>query len=162
MSLDNFVDVVLPFMEREIKSDLMADKGYVKSVVGLEQERVKRLDEIGGYTKLFFVPDEEFEYDPKILIWKKSTPEEVANNLEKLIKYLKTIDKELWKRGELEENIINWIKEQDLNNGEVLWPMRAALSGEKASPSPFELAEVLGKDRTVIRLEKAKNALQNG
>ncbi|MBU0732274.1 glutamate--tRNA ligase [Patescibacteria group bacterium] len=161
-SLDEFEKVALPFMERDIKSDLMADKGYVKSVLALEQERVKKLDEVGKYTKLFFTPDDQLRYDPELLVWKKSTPEEAKDNLEKIIEYFKTIDEQQWNRGDLEENTINWIKEQGLKNGDVLWPVRAALSGEKASPSPFELAEVLGKKRSLIRLEKAKSSLQKG
>jgi len=43
----------------------------------------------------------------------------------------------------------------------MLWPMRAALSGKKASPGPFEIAEVLGKKTTIKRIEKAIEILQN-
>ena len=39
--------------------------------------------------------------------------------------------------------------------GEVLWPLRVSLSGRKASPGPFEIAEILGKAETLLRLQKA-------
>ncbi|MFH1536649.1 MAG: glutamate--tRNA ligase [Patescibacteria group bacterium] len=160
MDLDKFVDICIPFMEKEIKSDLMADRDYVKKVLMLEQERVKKLDEIGEFTKYFFIDDVELKYDKDILIWKKDAPEKICNNLELLINKLKEIDESNWSREGLEKEIINWIKNNDLSNGEILFPMRAALSGEKNSPSPFEIADVLGKNRVINRLQIAIGGLQ--
>ena len=160
MDLDKFVDICIPFMEKEIKSDLMADREYVKKVLALEQERVKKLDEIGEYTKYFFIDDAELKYDKEILIWKKDAPEKIINNLEKLIKKLTEIEEANWSGGDLEKNIIDWIKNNDLSNGEILFPMRAALSGQTKSPSPFEIADVLGKNRVINRLQIAISSLQ--
>jgi glutamyl/glutaminyl-tRNA synthetase len=44
-------------------------------------------------------------------------------------------------------------------NGNVLWPMRVALSGRAASPSPFELAWALGREETARRLDAAISVL---
>ncbi len=41
----------------------------------------------------------------------------------------------------------------------VLWPMRVALSGKEKSPDPFTLGELLGKERTLERIEKALQLL---
>lgn len=41
----------------------------------------------------------------------------------------------------------------------VLWPMRVALSGKEKSPDPFTLAELLGKERTIERIENASQLL---
>lgn len=41
--------------------------------------------------------------------------------------------------------------------GEVLWPMRIALSGKEKSPDPFTLAATLGKTETLARLTHAQN-----
>src|SRR3989338_8810048 len=41
------------------------------------------------------------------------------------------------------------------DRGELLWPLRAALSGRKASPGPFEIAAILGKKETLRRLDSA-------
>ena len=117
------------------------------------------MDEVGEMVKFFFVENDKLDYEASLLIWKKSTPEETKNNLEKLINKLKEVDEMQWDRGQLEEIIINWNKEQGLGNGDVLWPMRAALSGEKASPSPFEIAEMLGKEKTLTRLHNAFDML---
>ena len=42
-------------------------------------------------------------------------------------------------------------------SGELLWPLRVALTGQKASPSPFEIAEILGKEKTLKRIQQAEN-----
>jgi glutamyl-tRNA synthetase len=45
------------------------------------------------------------------------------------------------------------------SRGDVLWPMRFALSGREKSPDPFTLAEILGKEETIARLQAAIEVL---
>ena len=46
------------------------------------------------------------------------------------------------------------------NKGYLLWPLRVALSGKEASASPFEIAEILGKEKTLQRLSATIDKLQ--
>jgi len=39
--------------------------------------------------------------------------------------------------------------------GQVLWPLRVALSGKEKSPDPFTLCYILGKKETLLRLDNA-------
>ena len=39
--------------------------------------------------------------------------------------------------------------------GEMLWILRVALTGKRASASPFEIAAILGRDKTIKRLKEA-------
>ncbi len=48
-----------------------------------------------------------------------------------------------------------WDYATEVGRGEVLWPMRVALSGREKSPDPFALAEMLGKQETLKRLDYA-------
>ena len=41
------------------------------------------------------------------------------------------------------------------SRGELLHPIRFALSGLDKSPDPFTIAEILGKNETLSRLQKA-------
>jgi glutamyl-tRNA synthetase len=43
--------------------------------------------------------------------------------------------------------------------GEVLWPMRVALTGQAKSPDPFTVASILGKEETIKRLIHAEQIL---
>ncbi len=50
-----------------------------------------------------------------------------------------------------------WELATEKGRGLVLWPMRVALSGKEKSPDPFILAETLGKEETIRRLNYALN-----
>ena len=48
----------------------------------------------------------------------------------------------------------------EVGKGDVLWPVRYALSGKDVSPDPFILLEVLGKEESVKRIDKAIKLLE--
>ena len=48
-----------------------------------------------------------------------------------------------------------WDFATEKGRGEVLWPMRVALTGQAKSPDPFTVAELLGKTETISRLTYA-------
>ena len=125
--------------------DVEADFSYIKKVVALEQERLVKLADIADKTVYFF---KEPAYEAGLLIWKNLSQDEIKNNLNEL----KSKIESLVDFNDLEKNILAWLKEGDKKNGDYLWPMRVALTGLKASPSPFEVASVLGKDETLKRL----------
>jgi len=41
----------------------------------------------------------------------------------------------------------------------LLWPLRVALTGKKTSAGPFEIAEILGKEKTLKRIKEAINII---
>jgi glutamyl/glutaminyl-tRNA synthetase len=45
------------------------------------------------------------------------------------------------------------------DRGELLWPLRVALTGKEASAGPFEIAEILGKEKTLQRIKEAKEKI---
>jgi nondiscriminating glutamyl-tRNA synthetase len=55
----------------------------------------------------------------------------------------------------LEASLIAFIKDRGWTNGDTLWPLRVALTGRRASPSPFDVAWTLGKVKTLSRIERA-------
>lgn len=122
---------------------------FAKKIVSLEQTRMKKLSEIGELTKFFFT--EKLEYDPELLIWKKMELKEVKKNLEIILKSLSEIGN--FDQKTL-ENALLPLREKH-GTGELLWPLRVALSGQKASPGPFEIMEVLGKEKSLKRIERA-------
>ena len=55
-----------------------------------------------------------------------------------------------------EAKLFNLEKNYPLENkGYLLWPLRVALSGRSASAGPFEIAEILGKEKTLQRIKDA-------
>lgn len=52
-----------------------------------------------------------------------------------------------------------WPYAEQEGRGSVLWPVRMSLSGKQKSPDPFVLAEVLGREETLSRIQTAINLL---
>lgn len=148
LSLDQLLGYCKPYLPE-------ANNHYLQQVLRLEQERLKKLTDITELTDFFF--KDTLEYEPSLLVWKKSTPEQTKQALQRVGDYLATLTD--WSSAGLETTVLTWIKDQGLHNGDVLWPLRAALSGHKASPPPFAIAAVLGKARSLARVQQAIHLL---
>ncbi len=141
------------FAQAGIKADLK----FLEKVVATEKNRIKKIADIIEATSFFF---SQPKYKSELLIWKKLSRGEVAKNLEILSEKLETISEKKINEKDLEKEIIDSIKSQGVGVGDMLWPMRVALSGRQASPSPFEIAAVLGKTETIKRIKKAIEKLK--
>lgn len=160
LKLDKLVELCKPFLQENLKKTAREEArqaDYIKKVVALEQERLKKLSEIGELTEFFFV--DELKYKPELLIWKKMSKKDVKKNLEEVYEQLEKIPAKNWTNDSIEDSVMNYIKNKQGKVGEYLWPMRAALTGRKASPGPFEVAEVLGKDVSLNRIKVGINKL---
>lgn len=169
-SLDELVELCEPYLEKHLKR--IADEGrafvkiaadsrrmaeYAKKVIALEQERLKKLSEIGELTEFFFV--EKPEYPAELLIWKNLPKEKIKNNLKQVCEQLEKIPEENWTNNSIEEGLTSYIQSKGGKVGEYLWPLRAALTGRQASPGPFDVAEVLSREESLKRVKEAINKL---
>ena len=128
---------------------------YISKVLALEQPRLKKLSEIKDKTDYFFAsPD----YDVELLRWKDQVGDDVRKSIDRSIELLSKIESQNPPVSNL-EHIFLPAAEEAGDRGRLLWPLRAALSGKKASPGPFELMAVLGRDESLARLENAREKL---
>lgn len=123
---------------------------YLKKVLVVEQERLIKLSDVGEENKFFFVDDIKVDFED--MRWKESTPENTRENLLKAKSVLSVISEENWKLENIEKLLLEAAGEK---RGDLLFPLRAALTGEKRSPSPFQVAWVLGKAESTRRLDEA-------
>lgn len=151
LSLEELYNHALPFFET-VEYFNIKDVELLKRALPLERERVTTLAELPEALKFVF---ELPKYDSKILIWKKNTVTEAKNILLELTVLLNNFSVQQWKANTMQAKVGEWITENGYGNGNVLWPLRVALSGQEKSPGPFEIAEVLGKDETMCRLKEA-------
>ncbi len=155
MDFAEFVKVVEPFLSGAMKEN----KNQLEKILRLEKNRISRLAEIGQGIEYLF--NDKLEYAPQLLIWKKSNQEKTLNNLRLLTAELEKYEAGEWTKEKLEKNIIAFITNSNLSNGDVLWPMRVALTSAEKSPTPFEIAEILGRDKTLARLNNAISKLSS-
>lgn len=145
------------FVNQGLEERVTGDVERLKNIVALEQGRATTLLELVDNVSFIFA--EDLEYNAGLLVWKKSTREDAKEKLQAMHEYLNGVGEEDWQTQKLNDDTISWIAEQGWNNGDVLWPTRVALSGQKNSPSPFEIAGVLGKEKTLKRIQKAIDLL---
>ncbi|MCU0660685.1 MAG: glutamate--tRNA ligase [Candidatus Pacebacteria bacterium] len=149
------------FMPEDIKNLPSYTKEYVARLAPLLVERVsKGIDltdmYVSGELIYFFVNP---TYDTNNLFWK--TIKDRTDRKEKTREYLLHLLSLLEAISTTEftdvhiKKVVWPFAESLANKGEVLWPMRYALSGRDKSPDPFVLASVLGKEETKKRLQKA-------
>jgi len=133
---------------------------YLKRIISIYQERIKILSEVPELVDFFF--KQEITYEKDLLKWKEMTEEEVKHSLEKSKKVLSEIKDKEWTKENLEKSLLKEAEQTfPSNRGELLWPLRVALTGKEASASPFEVAELLTKEKTLKRIEQAQNLLEN-
>lgn len=154
MSLEELAKLCLPFMRENLKLTKNTRKqsnNFIKKTIELEQERLKKLSEIGELTEFLF--RDELTYEPGLLIWKKMSGEAVKDNLREILEALEKISLDSWTDDSIGEALMTHIRAKAGKVGEYLWPMRAALTGLAASPGPFQVAEVLGKEESLMRIK---------
>ena len=145
MSMEEFTRVIAPFIPDLWKGN----PDRVKRILALEKDRLKKLSEIVDHAEFLF---ELKEYHSDLLIWKKTSLEDVKKNLELSLELLSKYS------GIFDAKSIQDIfgpLGTERGRGEVFWPLRVALSGKEMSPSPFEILEVLGRDESLERIKKA-------
>lgn len=131
-----------------------ADQGFVSKILESEKGRMKTLASFADLVGFFFeLPD----YEWGLLLWNKEPAGKARESLEATRSALEALGENDFSKDKiavaLETQIANFGK------GGVYWPLRVALSGQKASPDPLAIAEILGKDETLARIDKALKKL---
>jgi glutamyl-tRNA synthetase len=156
----------LPFEEQKskvkeflVKKNLdlsIFDDEQMDLLVKIEIERVACLSEVGTETAFVWLIS---DYDGQNLIWKQSDKAKTLQKLEDLYKELYNYEKGDYRLEILEQKVKSFIEKNNFSNGEILWPMRVALTGLTKSPSPFEAGVLLGKERVLDRISLAISKL---
>lgn len=136
-------------------NSVFKDTDKFLTALSLVQERLKKLSEIPELIDFFYREPSNYR---EILVVEGSTPERTKLALGESWKYLK---KETdFSRDSLEQLLRAVAKKLNLSSGEVLWPIRVALTGKKASPGTFEILAALGKEESIKRIKKAIDVLE--
>ena len=148
MDLDQYYDLVKPYLEEAIHS-----KVDLRSVAKILQPRVDTLAQIKESVDFI---DELPEYDCAMYIHKKmkTTLEISLRSLNAAREALAALDD--WSEEEtIHDLLLSLPKQLEMKNGQVLWPVRTAITGKQFTPGgAIEIAHILGKEETLKRIDR--------
>lgn len=152
MSADEIADRVAPFFVAE---GIAAEKHLLEKVIAAERSRAATLRDFFEMGLFFFVLP---EYEPALLVWKDASKEETKSVLEGVLRTLAGISEDAFRNDTLARSVTESIGTR--KRGEVLWPLRVALSGSASSPDPIEIMDALGKSESLRRIGIAIQKLE--
>ncbi|MBO6167251.1 MAG: glutamate--tRNA ligase [Kiritimatiellae bacterium] len=142
-------------VKRANAAGLAVPDGFnLSMLVDQMQVRTKFLNDMPGNIAYFFTDD--YSMDEKA-VEKRLKKEGVKETLLDMVKRFGEVPEAEWKCERLE----NLVKELSQGNGMGPWvhPIRVAVSGRMEGPGLFEMLELLGKTRTIERLDKTASTL---
>ena len=149
---EEFLQRIHPYLQKDLPV-ACKDPGILAKAI-LIQERLVLLPEAPETLRFFYEEPTvtmELLANPK----QKLTSELVKEILPQLHALLEGIDIKDWNRTMLEEKLRGLVEAKGYKLGQVLWPLRAALTGKPYSPGAFEVAEALGKEKTLQRIDRS-------
>lgn len=147
LDFDKFFEMAEPILKKAIKRDDID----LKVVASYVQTRIGTLNEI---TEMVSFINEVPEYENSLYVHKKmkTNEENSLTSLKLVLPVLENLDS--WDNDTIYEKLVAVAKENELKNGQILWPVRTALSGQPTSPcGASELAVLLGKEDTLNRVK---------
>jgi len=133
---------------------IVADKGITVSenvltkIVSLIKERAHFVSEFWDLSDFFFVAPTS--YDEKA---KKNWKEETPDLMQELISVLNEITD--FTSLNIETIVKDWMTKNEIGMGKVMQPFRLSLVGALKGPHLFDIVELIGKEETIKRIEKA-------
>ncbi len=148
MSLDEFKTQAENFLPSDFP------KEFKEKIIPLLKEKIQFFGEIPKliHGELSFISN-VITYPKESLTWKGDTLENAKKHINFVMDILQTISDSEFNKEKVKE--VLWAYAEREGKGNVLWPMRYALSGKEKSPDPFVISEILGKEKTLERLKKA-------
>ncbi|MDP2137851.1 MAG: glutamate--tRNA ligase family protein [Candidatus Didemnitutus sp.] len=137
------------FAQQPNGASVMADESYFAEIMSLAQPKIKSVEELGAYTNYFFT--EEFPIDDKVKAKVMGKGEPKAR-LAELMATLPAMD--FASDASIEAAIKSLADGKALGFGDYQGVARLALTGTNAGPSITSIFRVLGRDRTLARLQR--------
>lgn len=156
-SIEKLTELCLPYLKEAGFDVEKFSQTKLQEIILAYKARLKKLSEITEMTDFFF--KDKIEFDKNLMKWKEMQDKDVK---EALLLCDKTLSEfETWDIKKIEETMMNRAVEFNLqknypekNRGYMLWPLRVALSGKQASANPFEIMQILGKEKTLQRIKE--------
>ena len=154
---DALAEMMVPYLERpETDGGLPEevgrpiDQSVVKAMAPVLRERIKVLPDVVELIDFLFV--DEVDPNPEEMIGRRMDEEMVVTALNSSIDALKLVGS--FTTEEIESTLRGLTDTTGLKAGQLFTPIRVAITAKRIAPPLFESIEVLGRERTIKRLEK--------
>lgn len=138
-----------------VEKDIFEDSDKVAKVVGLIKERADFVTDLWKQSYFFFQAPAAYDEKTVNKRWKENSPKQ----MNELVHILERIED--FSSANQEDVVIKWIEEKEYGMGAVLNAFRLALVGTAKGPHLFDITEIIGKEETITRLQKAISVLGN-
>jgi nondiscriminating glutamyl-tRNA synthetase len=128
---------------------------YILKILEELKTRMKKLEDFKPLTQ-FFLKDVA-DLNPELIVNKKMKIESLADvkkSLQLSLEILENRENSLETIEDIKNIFIEEIKNKEMKNGQVLWPVRVALSMEQFSPGALELIYIFGREKSIQRIQK--------
>jgi len=135
--------------------DVVSEQTLIE-IIRVEKSRIGTLGDLSIHASYFFqLPD----FDAELLLWKgKQEATDAHDKLRKVYSLVEKISDDEFNSSNLNEMIMELANTE--GRGDTLWPLRVALSGQKASAGPIEILSILGKNEGLSRIAHAIELLK--
>ncbi len=153
---DRLVELVMPFLvqEKVIGEAETVDAAWLAKAVDTLRERAKTLVELANSLRYYIA--EEVDYAEKAKA--KFLNEKTLPHLAELRETLAALPE--FNHGELEKVFKSITEKHGIKLGNLAQPVRVAMTGGTESPGIFEVLEIIGKEKTLRRLDKAIGTIE--
>jgi len=122
---------------------------YLRQVIGVLKDRVKRISDFVEMSSYFFTF--EYKYEEKAV--KKNFKPEAADRLQEFVERLESLDD--FTHDNIEQALTALSEEKDIKKAKYIHPTRLAVSGTSIGPGLYDLLVVLSKPVVIERMKKA-------
>ncbi|MES2812348.1 MAG: glutamate--tRNA ligase [Bacteroidota bacterium] len=137
----------------EMFHKVLAEKGIttnldVTRIVSLNKERANFVNDLWELTDYFFVAPTSYD-EKAVKNWKEETP----GLMTQLIGVLEGISD--FTSANIETIVKEWLTANEIGMGKVMQPFRLSLVGKMMGPHLFDIVEMIGKQESIQRIQKA-------
>jgi glutamyl-tRNA synthetase len=143
----NYMDQVKEHFEE--KGLHITENGYFENVINLVKDRCSLLTELWEHSHFFFRAPQDYDTAPIRVKWNEEKKVFFKNFTHSLASVSQ------WQTSTLEALFKQAAETAGIKPGDLQLPLRIMLVGGKFGPPVFQIAEVLGKEETIARINKA-------
>ena len=153
MDFDRFYGMAEPYLKAALT------KGQdLQKIARMVKTRIEVFLDIAEMVDFF---EELPDYDPQIYVHKKMKTTR-GSSLEVLTELLPILEKQQdYSNDALYAALLSYVEKKGCKNGQVLWPVRIAVSGKQMTPAgATEIMEILGREESLARIRRGIELLQ--